>query len=292
MQVRETARAKVNLTLRVLGRRPDGYHDIESLVTFAEVGDCVTLHPGAEIGVTVGGPFARDIEGANLLERALELLREVDGELTLGVVALEKNLPVAAGLGGGSADAAALLRAVRRANPERATRVPWYDIARRLGADVPVCLAGVPATMRGIGDHLAPLAGRSGGASLPAVLANPRRLLPTARVFGALASRRMPDAAKVPLPDRAFGDRPSLLAHVRATGNDLEAPAVALLPVIAEVKAALAGQPGCLAAAMSGSGPTCFGLFEDKASATRAAAALASRQSGWWVAATSCDWPA
>jgi len=290
MQVHETARAKVNLTLRVLGRRPDGYHDIESLVTFAEVADRVTLHPGAEIGVTVGGPFARDIEGANLLERALGLLREVDGELTLGVVALEKNLPVAAGLGGGSADAAALLRAVRRANTERATRVPWYDIARRLGADVPVCLAGVPAMMRGIGDHIAPLAGMPGGAPLPAVLANPRRPLQTARVFGALASQRVPDAAKVSLPDRAFGDRPSLLAHVRATGNDLEAPAVALLPVIAEVKAALAGQPGCLAAAMSGSGPTCFGLFEDGASATRAAAALASRQPGWWVAATSCDW--
>jgi len=290
MQVHETARAKVNLTLRVLGRRPDGYHDIESLVTFAEVADRVTLHPGAEIGVTVGGPFARDIEGANLLERALGLLREVDGELTLGVVALEKNLPVAAGLGGGSADAAALLRAVRRANTERATRVPWYDIACRLGADVPVCLAGVPAMMRGIGDHVAPLAGMPGGAPLPAVLANPRRPLQTARVFGALASQRVPDAAKVSLPDRAFGDRPSLLAHVRATGNDLEAPAVALLPVIAEVKAALAGQPGCLAAAMSGSGPTCFGLFEDGASATRAAAALASRQPGWWVAATSCDW--
>jgi 4-diphosphocytidyl-2-C-methyl-D-erythritol kinase len=290
MQVHETARAKVNLTLRVLGRRPDGYHDIESLVTFAEVADRVTLHPGAEIGVTVGGPFARDIEGANLLERALGLLREVDGELTLGVVALEKNLPVAAGLGGGSADAAALLRAVRRANNERATRVPWYDIARRLGADVPVCLAGVPAMMRGIGDHIAPLAGMPEAAPLPAVLANPRRPLRTARVFGALASQRVPDAAKVSLPGRAFGDRPSLLAHVRATGNDLEAPAVALLPVIAEVKAALAGQPGCLAAAMSGSGPTCFGLFEDEASATRAAAALASRQPGWWVAATSCDW--
>jgi 4-diphosphocytidyl-2-C-methyl-D-erythritol kinase len=291
MQIRETARAKVNLTLRVLGQRPDGYHDIESLVAFADVGDGVTLEPGAEARVTSGGPFAGDIDGPNLLERTLRLLRETDGELVLGSVTLEKELPVAAGLGGGSADAAALLRAVRRANPERAVGVRWHEVALLLGADVPVCLAGVPAMMRGIGDRIEELKGQPGGSPLPAVLVNPRLPLSTARVFAALA------AASAPHPDplstegwgegvRALSDRPSLLAYMRAIGNDLEAPAVALLPVIAEVKAMLAGQPGCLLAAMSGSGPSCFGIFANDGAAGRAAAALADRQRGWWVVAT------
>src|SRR5262245_34650411 len=157
MQFKECARAKINLTLSVLGRRPDGYHELESLVSFADVADTLTLRTGPDCRITVRGPFAADIEGPNLLERALALLRECDTGLRLGPVELEKNLPVAAGLGGGSADAAALLRAVRRANPERAEQVPWHEVAARLGADVPVCLLGKPALMRGIGDRIEPL---------------------------------------------------------------------------------------------------------------------------------------
>ena len=132
--IREIARAKVNLTLRVLGRRPDGYHEIESLVAFADAGDRVTLTPRPHCRVRIGGPFARDIVGANLLARTLDVLSALDAGLTLGTVELEKNLPVAAGLGGGSADAAALLRAVRQANPDRADAVAWHEVAARLGA--------------------------------------------------------------------------------------------------------------------------------------------------------------
>ena len=148
MTICELARAKINLTLTVLGRRQDGYHEIESLVTFAEAGDRVLLHPGSAYSLASGGTFAGDIIGRNLLERAVHLLREAEPGLRLGAIELEKNLPVAAGLGGGSADAAALLRAVRKANPDRARAVPWEDIAARLGADVPVCLAGKPARQR------------------------------------------------------------------------------------------------------------------------------------------------
>ena len=293
MRISERAPAKINLTLRVLGRRADGYHELESLVTFADVGDCVTLtvagEPGAAGNVAVSGPFAGDIDGQNLLERTLALLREADPGLRLGSVELEKNLPVAAGLGGGSADAAALLRAVRRANPERAPGLPWHELAARLGADVPVCLAGTPAVMRGVGEQIEGRGLRPGRRRLYAVLVNPRVRLATADVFRVLAAK---GAAHRPLAVPAFAELAELLDHMRAAGNDLEAPALALLPVIAEVKAALAGQPACLHAAMSGSGPTCFGLFAAEASAARAAAALALRHPGWWVVAASLDFPA
>jgi len=289
MHVREIARAKINLTLGVLGRRPDGYHEIESLVVFAQIGDRVTLTPGPECGVATSGPFAGDIEGRNLLETALGLLRGVDAELQLGTVLLEKNLPVAAGLGGGSADAAALLRAVRRANPERAGSIPWHEAAARLGADVPVCLAGVPALISGIGGRVDPLGAAYRLPPIAAVLVNPRLPLPTAQVYRALAAGpasagRPPTAPPAPLSDLA-----SLAEFMCRRGNDLEHPATALLPAVADIKAALAAQPGCRIAAMSGSGPTCFGIFVDDALATRAAAALAAMHPRWWIVATQID---
>jgi 4-diphosphocytidyl-2-C-methyl-D-erythritol kinase len=286
MPIREIARAKVNLTLNVLGRRSDGYHDIESLVTFADIGDLVTFHPDPDCRITTSGPFAPEIEGPNLLEKTLSLLRELDPGLVLGAVELEKNLPVAAGLGGGSADAAALLRAVRAANPERAGRIDWHRLAARLGADVPVCLAGVPALIRGIGDRVAPLAHKL--PPLACVLVNPRVPLATTHVFRALA-------ASSPSPHRPsrWGEGSgALLAYMRARGNDLEPPAISLLPVIADVKAALGAHPGCRLAAMSGSGPTCFGIFDDDASAARAAAALTLAHPHWWIVPTCLDNPA
>ena len=158
MPIRELARAKINLTLTVHGRRPDGYHELESLVTFADVADEVVLHPGSQLSATTTGPFAAEIAGANLVETTLRRLRDLDAGLQLGSITLTKNLPVAAGLGGGSADAAAVLRAVRSANPGLADRVAWHDVAARLGADVPVCLAGQPTLMWGIGEKLEPLA--------------------------------------------------------------------------------------------------------------------------------------
>jgi 4-diphosphocytidyl-2-C-methyl-D-erythritol kinase len=278
MSVRELARAKINLTLCVRGRRPDGYHALESLVTFADVHDAVTLEPGAGGGVVVAGPFARYIGGENLLIRALTLVREAHPGLRLGAVRLDKHLPVAAGLGGGSADAAALLRAVRRASGQTGAGVPWAAIAARLGSDVPVCLAGGPAVVWGRGEHVEPVR------LLPqvgAVLVNPRLPLETPQVFAALGAGPAPEqpVAGVPrLP--ALGD---LLAYMRARGNDLERPAIEMLPPIGEVKSALEAQRGCLVAAMSGSGPTCFGIFGDAADAERAARAIERARGEWWV---------
>jgi 4-diphosphocytidyl-2-C-methyl-D-erythritol kinase len=284
MQFREPARAKLNLTLTVLGRRPDGYHALESLVAFADIADYVTLAPGRDVRLEVTGPFAAAIEGPNLLERALDLLRERAPGLRLGAVALEKNLPVAAGLGGGSADAAALLRAVRRANPELAGSLAWPEIAARLGADVPVCLASRPALMWGIGDNVEPL-----GQPLPpmaAVLVNPRLPLPTAGVFRALGAGPAPAERERPPPAGPFPDLETLVEFMRTRGNDLERPATALMPCIADIKAALAASPGCALAALSGSGPTCFGIFARHDEAEVAAQRLAAAMPGYWVQAT------
>jgi 4-diphosphocytidyl-2-C-methyl-D-erythritol kinase len=281
--VRQRAHAKVNLTLSVLGRRADGYHELESLVTFADVHDVVTLEADAPHALAVRGPFAHGIAGENILARALALLRQAEPKLWVGSVTLEKNLPVAAGLGGGSADAAAILRAVRVANVAYAAQVPWRDIAAKLGADVPVCLESRPALMRGIGELLTPVA------RLPeanAVIINPRQPLSTGDVFRALGGAALASAARqAPLPPELHR-LPDLIDYMRAHGNDLEAPAKQLLPVIAEIKAALAAQPGCLLAAMSGSGPTCFGIFFDQATAWHAAERIAGAHGDWWVKAT------
>jgi 4-diphosphocytidyl-2-C-methyl-D-erythritol kinase len=279
MSVRELARAKINLTLTVRGRRSDGYHDLESLVTFASVHDVVTLVPGSSGSVAVTGPFAGYISGENLLVRALVLLRQADLGLRLGAVRLEKNLPVAAGIGGGSADAAALLRAVRRANPERAADVPWLRIAARLGADVPVCFGDRPALVLGVGHDVMPMA------SLPplhALLANPGVPLPTAKVFAALQDCAAPLPGPLPAPPE-LAEAQDLLGYMQARGNDLERAATGQLPVIGEVKAALKAQPGCQLAAMSGSGPSCFAIFGSREDARRAADAVATAHPGWWV---------
>lgn len=283
MSIREVARAKINLTLEVLGKRPDGYHELQSLVTFADIHDVVTLEPGTAANVAVAGPFAQDIGGENLLVRALSVLRDVVPQLMLGAVRLHKNLPVAAGLGGGSADAAALLRAVRRANPERAAATEWLPIAQMLGADVPVCLADAPAMMGGKGERLALVT------QLPkvgAVLVNPRRLLGTAQVFAALAATPV-TVGQAALEPPVIADLGRLCAYVRARGNSLEGVATGLMPTILDMKTALEQQSGCRLAAMSGSGPTCFGLFADEEGARSAAARIASVYPGWWVVHTS-----
>jgi 4-diphosphocytidyl-2-C-methyl-D-erythritol kinase len=289
MPLEELARAKVNLSLTVLGRRPDGYHDIASLVAFAGIGDRITFTPGPDCGVVASGPFAAAIAGTNLLDVALELLRRQAPDLQLGAVELVKVLPVAAGLGGGSADAAALLRAVRRANHAGSRAIDWHRLAARLGADVPVCLAGEPAMMEGVGDRIEPLAPLP---PLPCVLVNPRLPLPTARVFAAFDAnppspmpRQLgwePSGARSP----AVLDLDRLLAHMRARGNDLEAAATSLLPVIAQIKAALIAEACCRVAAMSGSGPTCFGIFTDPGAAEAAAQEFARRHPNWWIQAT------
>ncbi|MDO5528636.1 MAG: 4-(cytidine 5'-diphospho)-2-C-methyl-D-erythritol kinase [Paracoccus sp. (in: a-proteobacteria)] len=260
----EQARAKLNLALHVTGRRADGYHLIDSIVVFAEIGDVVTIAPGP-LSLTVSGPFAAGLEGEgdNLCLRAARL---AGAEVA---ITLEKNLPVAAGIGGGSADAAAVLRGLAR----EGSAMP-RDVTA-LGADVPVCLAGAPARMRGIGEVLDPLP------PLPAldlVLVNPGVAVSTPEVFTALAQR---DHA--PLPPPEWRDRGELLDYLRACRNDLEPAAMALAPPIADVLAALEGA-GAELARMSGSGATCFGIFPGARVAATAADALSQR--GWWAAAT------
>ena len=279
----ETARAKVNLTLRVLGRRPDGYHELESLVAFADVGDEVTLRLGAFPGVTVSGPFARAIEGENIVARALRSLAEVVPGLKLGAVDIEKRLPVAAGIGGGSADAAAALRAVRRANPAAASSVDWAGLAALLGADVPVCLGSTPQLMWGIGRETAEVPALP---MLPAVLVNPGVPLATGDVFHSLGAPPAPVRASAPEVPAAFPDMAAMAAYLRAHGNDLEPAAMALCPAIGLVLAELRSQPGVVLTRMSGSGPTCFAILETDAAAAAVARRIRDRHSGWWVVST------
>lgn len=277
----EKAPAKVNLTLRVLGRRADGYHELESLVAFAGVGDALTFAPGAALTLTVSGPTAPAAGDSadNLVLKAARALAERIAGLTLGRFALSKRLPVAAGLGGGSADAAAALRLLAQANGIALDDPRLMQAAQATGADVPVCLDPRPRLMRGVGDVLsAPL-------DLPrlfAVLINPGVAVSTREVFAAL---NLPPAA----PPAQAGPPPApsaLLAAIASGRNDLEQPAIELQPVIADVLSVLNKLPGCRLARMSGSGATCFGLFETNAAATAAARTVRVGYPQWWVRAT------
>lgn len=283
--ITELARAKVNLTLRVLGRRPDGYHELESLVSFADIGDTIKLTVGAAPEVTVTGAFAMDIAGGNLVEAAMQRLARAEPRLRLGAIEIEKSLPVAAGIGGGSADAAAALRAVRRANPEIADAFDWHGFAARLGADVPVCFADAPALMWGIGEKLRPVLGFP---SLAAVLANPCVRVPpdkTAEVFRRLAAPAVPDDRGDPQPLPAFSGPETVLTYVQSQANDLAEPARDLIPACREVEAALAASTGCRLARITGAGPTCYGLFTSGQAARSAAQILSQCHPGWWVRA-------
>jgi 4-diphosphocytidyl-2-C-methyl-D-erythritol kinase len=279
----EIARAKVNLTLRVLGRRADGYHELQSLVVFADIGDEVALHAGAPFGVTASGPFAGAIDGENIAARALQALAEVASDLALGSVHIEKRLPVAAGIGGGSADAAAVLRAARRANPGSATAIDWRSLAASLGADVPVCLESKAQLMWGIGRETAPVPALP---PLPAVLVNPGVPLATAAVFRALGAAPASAQIEAPSVPSFFPDLASVLAYAAAGVNDLEPAARGLCPAVSAVLSALGAEPGARLVRMSGSGPTCFALFETTTSAEAAAQHIRARNPGWWVAAT------
>lgn len=285
--VTEQARPKVNLTLRVLGRRPDGYHALESLVAFArQPADVVTFESGAPVEVHATGPGASAILGENLLAATLRRLVAAEPRLVLGRVTLEKNLPVAAGIGGGSADAAALLRALRRANPALASAVPWFDISRSLGADVPVCLAGEPALMWGIGERMAAIGPLP---PLPVVIVNPMLPVPadkTAKVFRRLGAASLPhDPPDPPLPG-PFASVVDVVACMRLIGNDLTRPAREVVPAIDGVLSAIAAEPGSLVAQLSGGGPTCFGVFDGDEAAALAASRLRRRHPSWWIVAT------
>ena len=272
----EDAPAKINLALHVVGRRADGYHEIDSLAVFTALGDRVErMEAGPPLAVA--GPFAGALAALDPADNlVLKAARALGASVPLRLV---KRLPVASGLGGGSADAAAAIRLLSRmaggGDTERLA-----DLARGLGADVPMCLASRPLRARGIGERVSPAPDLP---DLPVVLVNPRRPVSTPAVFARLERRENPGLPRflVSYPTPA-----ALAEWLAGTRNDLEAPAIAIEPSIGDALAALRRERGCLLARMSGSGATCFGLFPDPPSAEGAAAAISARRPDWWVAST------
>ncbi|RDV02320.1 4-(cytidine 5'-diphospho)-2-C-methyl-D-erythritol kinase [Undibacter mobilis] len=279
----ETARAKINLTLRITGRRADGYHELESLVAFAGIADTLTLEPAGHTSLDIAGPFA-DVIGAagdNLILKAFRALAALVPGLKGGRFHLDKHIPVAGGVGGGSADAAAALRLLARHNGMSFDDARLMTAALQTGADVPVCFVSRACVMTGVGERLSPPLRLP---QLPALLVNPRVGVATRDVFAALAR------AGLPKDRRTLGDIPheagALIDYLRGHGNDLTASAIACAPVIGEVLDALAALPGVTLARMSGSGGTCFALFATESEATTAESSLAVRRPDWWAAAT------
>lgn len=282
----EPALAKINLTLRVIGRRADGYHLLESLVCFAALGDRVELRIGAPLELRISGPAASDAGPLddNLVLRAARALEKRVPGLKLGRFALTKRLPVGAGLGGGSADAAAALRLLAQANGLSPDDVRLYEAARETGSDVSVCLSSVTRWMGGTGHDLsAPVA----MPKLFAVLVNPGIPLATRDVYGALAARTVSErieagtaeGARPPVPY----ERKEFLNFIAGLANDLEPPAFRLAPIVEDVLTVLHDQPACVLVRMSGSGSTCFGIFASRNAAKLAARTLAIRHPAWWV---------
>lgn len=274
MTAPEPAPAKINLCLHVTGQRPDGYHLLDSLVVFTEFGDTVFARPMQGLSLSITGPESAGLSAGadNLVLRAARLMGARDLALTL-----EKNLPVASGIGGGSSDAAACLRLLGRL---RGGSAPSPKAVLTLGADVPVCLRATPCRMRGIGEDITPLH------ALPPfwlVLVNPRREVSTPQVFKALRSRTntpLPDA----LPD--WADAASFFDWLAAQRNDLEGPAIQIAPVIGQVLDVLGASQGCALARMSGSGATCFGVFATLSDAEHAASTISAAFPAWWCVAT------
>jgi 4-diphosphocytidyl-2-C-methyl-D-erythritol kinase len=283
----EEGRAKVNLTLRVNGRRGDGYHDLESVVAFADCADRLTLTPGAELTLQMTGPLAEACgeTSDNLVLKAARLLGERVPGMKAGSFSLDKVLPVAAGIGGGSADAAAALRLLAQLNGLKPDDPRIIEVAQLTGADVPVCVRSLACVMTGVGETLQPL----NLPKMPCVMVNPCVPVATKDVFGALGLRNgelLVGFADV-LRATAWPDDGASLeewVEVLAAGaNDLEAPAIKVQPVIADVLAALNATNGAWLARMSGSGATCFAIYENTAEAARAAQKIQIDHPGWWV---------
>jgi 4-diphosphocytidyl-2-C-methyl-D-erythritol kinase len=283
----EEGRAKVNLTLRVVGRRFDGYHDLESMVAFADCADRLSLTPGARLDLKTTGPLAQACGATldNLVFKAAQLLGERVPDLKLGEFTLDKLLPVAAGIGGGSADAAAALRLLAQANGLALDDPRLIEVAELTGADVPVCLSSRACVMTGVGETLLPLS----LPIMPCVMVNPGVPVATKDVFAELGLRNgelLVGAADVlqatawPEQDASLEDWVEVLS---AGVNDLEAPAIRIQPVIGDVLAALNATNGAWLARMSGSGATCFAIYENTADAQRGAQKIRADHPDWWV---------
>jgi len=288
MQVlNDEACAKVNLTLRVNGRRTDGYHDLESVVAFADCADRLTLTPGSNLDLKMLGPLAQACGDTsdNLVLKAARLLGERVPDMKAGSFSLDKVLPVAAGIGGGSADAAAALRLLSQLNGLALDDSRVIEVARLTGADVPVCVDSRGCVMTGVGETLQPLK----LPKMPCVMVNPGVPVATKDVFAALGLRKgelRVSAGDVllqkPWPD-AEASLEDWVEALAASSNDLEAPALRVQPVIGEVISALNATNGAWLSRMSGSGATCFAIYENTADAGRAAEKLGREHPGWWV---------
>ncbi|MCB1549512.1 MAG: 4-(cytidine 5'-diphospho)-2-C-methyl-D-erythritol kinase [Hyphomicrobiaceae bacterium] len=279
----ETAPAKVNLALHVVGREANGFHALETLAVFADAGDRLSVSPIAEGAdrFAVQGPFSQDVPAGadNLVLKAVAAMRRlaVRGGLD---IELEKHLPVSSGIGGGSADAAAVLRGLRRLWNLTIDDERLREIGLGLGADVPACIHGQPLRMRGIGERLDPVRGLP---DIPLLLVNPGRALPTADVFRSLRIAGTA-APRAPMPVGAGVTR--LAVWLASSRNDLEEAAIARQPVIHSILEELRALPGALLARMSGSGATCFGLFATPEATREAARTLAATRPDWWIAPT------
>ena len=281
-RLRVAAPAKVNLFLHVGNKRLDGYHDIESLVAFTGCGDEIVLEADDGLSLSVRGPFAPRLpEGNdNLALKAARSLAERTGAAKGARIILYKHLPIASGIGGGSSDAAAVLRGLIRLWAIDAERLPLTEIAMSLGADVPACLVAKTCWMAGKGEHIRILPPIP---STGIVLVNPLIAVSTAQVFAALSNRRGVGMT----PPRSFSDVHALVRFMSATTNDLEVSAVSIAPVIGDTLREMSELPEALIARMSGSGATCFALFADHVQARAGASLLRTRHQGWWIKTTS-----
>jgi 4-diphosphocytidyl-2-C-methyl-D-erythritol kinase len=283
----DEARAKVNLTLRVNGRRSDGYHDLESVVAFADCADRLALTPGPELNLKMSGPLAQACgeTSDNLVLKAARLLAERVPRMQAGGFTLEKVLPVAAGIGGGSADAAAALRLLAKLNNLVLDDPRLLEVALETGADVPVCLASHACDMTGVGEQLLPL----NPPKIPAVLVNPCVPVATKDVFEALGLRNgellvgATDVIESPAWPEDGASLEDWVEALAASSNDLEEPATRIQPAIGEVIGALAATNGAWLVRMSGSGATCFAIYENTADAGRAAQKIRKDHPDWWV---------
>jgi 4-diphosphocytidyl-2-C-methyl-D-erythritol kinase len=274
------ARAKVNLYLHVTGKRADGYHLLDSLIVFAETGDEIAVRAGDDLSLTIDGPFGAGLDAgpSNLVLRAAEGLRTLTGVKKGAAIRLTKNLPIASGIGGGSADAATTLLALIDLWQVKPDRTALYALAEKLGADVPVCLDGHPSFVGGIGEDIQP------AGDLPTthiLLVNPLVETPTPAVFKARSGDFSP-AARWAQPPKSSRELAGFLATRK---NDLTAPAIVVAPIVADVLSAIAETKDCLLSRLSGSGATCFGIFETAATAEAARQHIKSHYPNWWAVA-------
>jgi 4-diphosphocytidyl-2-C-methyl-D-erythritol kinase len=276
-----SAPAKINLFLHVGQKRTDGFHALESLVVFASVGDELAFEHAGEISLVIDGPFADALtpDPDNLVLKAARALAAHAGIRKGARITLTKNLPVASGIGGGSADAAAALRGLNTLWKLHLAPEALRTVAAQIGSDVPVCIDSATAWMEGRGEKVTAL---NGIPEVPMVLVNPGVAVSTGKVFAALKERR---GIGLPLP-KAMSGASELVSYLKSTANNLEAPAREIAPMIGEVLDALALQPGVLLARMSGSGATCFAIFDSDAAAQKVATAIRAQRGSWWVAAT------